>query len=138
LSNTILERPNRFSKNEVGCMSSIYEKDWYRGVVFGLMMIGIAVVLVGGALFIDATLKMQNNYAYKIRSEPGTTEISDAAQARVLMVSDLELRELIEQRSNALILGGLGLVSLAVGWIGYDLMRARQRKLNAPHQSTAG
>ena len=75
-------------------MSSIYEKDWYRGVVFGLIMIGIAVILVGGALFIDATLKMQNNYANKVRSEGSASQITDESQARVLMVSDLELREL--------------------------------------------
>jgi len=56
----------------------------------------------------------------------------------MLMAADVEYRRLESQRDNALIVGGVGLALLAVGWIGSDFLRARCRRLNGSLRSETG
>jgi len=112
--------------------------DWFRGVIFALLIIGVLAALFAAAQFVDASLKMQNNASYQAKSSETPLELQSQAAAQVLIAADVELRRLLEQRNNALIVGGVGLVSLALGWIGNDLLRSRRRKLNASLQSKPG
>jgi hypothetical protein len=110
-------------------MENVWRQDTIRIVLMAIVLIGLVLVVIGIIQFADAALKLQNNAAYQasIGGEPlalGTEE-----QAQGLIAASMEYRRLLAQRNNALIFGGAGLVAGAVGWLGYDLMRSRQRKL---------
>jgi hypothetical protein len=117
---------------------SFLDKDWFRGIVFALIIIGVVAGLFAAQQFIDATLRMQNNASFIAKSSDTPLELQSEAEAQMLMAADVEFRRLQLQRDNALFLGGLGLTLLALGWIGGDFTRARRRKLNAPLQSENG
>jgi hypothetical protein len=117
---------------------SFLDKDWFRGIVFALIIIGVVAGLFAAQQFIDATLRMQNNASFIAKSSDTPLALQSEAEAQMLMAADVEFRRLQLQRDNALFLGGLGLTLLALGWIGSDFARARRRKLNAPLQSENG
>src|SRR5688572_15107217 len=117
---------------------SFLDKDWFRGIVFAFIIIGILAGLFAAQQFIDASLRIQNNTSYIAKSSETALELQSQAEAQMLMAADVEYRRLLLQRDNALIVGGLGLASLALGWIGNDFVRARRRKVNAPLQSESG
>jgi hypothetical protein len=117
---------------------SFLDKDWFRGIVFAFIIIGILAGLFAAQQFIDASLRIQNNASYIAKSSEAALELQSQAEAQMLMAADVEYRRLLLQRDNALIVGGLGLASLALGWIGNDFVRARRRKVNAPLQSEIG
>jgi hypothetical protein len=114
------------------------DSDWFRGVVFALLIIGILAALMAALQFVDASLKIQNNASYQAKNRETPLELQSQSEAQMLIAADVELRRLGEQRSNALIIGGIGLVALALGWIGNDFLRSRRRKLNASLQSKPG
>jgi hypothetical protein len=119
-------------------MKSILGSDWFRGIVFALLIIGILAGLFAVIQFVDASLRIQNNASYIAKSKDTPLEIKSEVEAQILMASDLEYRKLMEQRSNALIVGGGALVCLALGWIGNDFIRAQRRKVNPSLQSETG
>lgn len=117
---------------------SFLDKDWFRGIVFAFIIIGVVAALFAAQQFIDASLRIQNNASYIAKSSDTPLELQSQAEAQMLMAADVEYRRLLLQRDNALMIGGVGLVSLALGWIGNDFVRARRRKLNAPLPSESG
>ncbi len=117
---------------------SFLDKDWFRGIVFAFILIGVVAGLFAAQQFIDASLRIQDNASYQAKSSDTPLELQSQAEAQMLMAADVEYRRLLLQRDNALVVGGAGLASLALGWIGNDFVRARRRKVNAPLQSETG
>jgi hypothetical protein len=117
---------------------SFLDTDWFRGIAFALIIIGVVAGLFAAQQFIDATLRMRNNASYLAKTSETPLELQSEAEAQMLMTADVEYRKLLLQRDNALFVGGLGLALLGLGWISSDLVRARRRKLNAPLQSENG
>lgn len=117
---------------------SFLDKDWFRGIVFALIIIGAVAGLFAAQQFIDVSMRIQNNASYLAKNSETPLELQSDAEAQMLMAADVEYRRLLLQRDNALIIGGAGLAILALGWIGNDFVRARRRKVNAPLQSETG
>jgi uncharacterized membrane protein len=44
----------------------------------------------------------------------------------MLMASDIEMRAILLERSRAVVLLGIGVVLLSLGWLGNDFLRKRQ------------
>jgi hypothetical protein len=116
----------------------ILEKEWFRGLVVALIMIGGALILYGVYQFVDASSRISNNVVYQ--REAAGTEVQSPTDARMFMAAEVEYRSLRIQRSNSFSYGGVGLALMAAGWLGYDFARAhrRKRQLVMPSQSSVG
>lgn len=110
-------------------MTDIWRQDTIRIVLMALMLIGVVLAVVGIIQFADAALRLQNNAAYQASIGGEPLALGSQEQAQGLIAAGMEYRRLLAQRNNALILGGAGLVAGAVGWLGYDFIRSRQRRL---------
>lgn len=110
-------------------MTDVWRRDTIRIVLMALILIGVILAVGGVIQFADAALRLQNNAAYQasIGGEPLT--LGSQEQAQGLIAAGMEYRRLLAQRNNALILGGAGLVAGAVGWLVYDFLRSRERRL---------
>lgn len=114
-------------------MTNVWRQDTIRIVLMALILIGGALAVIGIIQFASATLSLQNNAAYQASIGGEPLALGSEEQAQGLIAASMEYRRLLAQRNTALILGGAGLVAGAVGWLGYDFLRSRQRRLQDVH-----
>ncbi|QPC84713.1 hypothetical protein G4Y79_10145 [Phototrophicus methaneseepsis] len=103
-------------------------RDFLEKVFFALLLAGITMALIGGWQFLENNNQLSQNQAEQIHANGETVNPASTAEARGLVASDLERRRLIEARFNSMVLGGIGLVALSVGWLGTDIVRSGRRK----------
>ncbi len=104
----------------------------YTGVLdrllFTAIVVGILLVGFSAFRYMDASKKLSVNTAAQIHEAGGEVELESKAQAQGLMAADIERRRLVTEQYNMMVIGGVGLALLALGWLGYDIMRGRRRK----------
>lgn len=110
-------------------MGKLLEQSWFRGFVSAVIVAGILITLVAVFQFVDANNQLQDNIAHQTRGEE--IQLDSEAQATSLMTADIERRKLESQKDDAMIIGGIGLVVIAVGWIFLDFSRGHARKQEA-------
>lgn len=119
-------------------LTSIAQKEWFRGLVFAFIIIGVALLLLAAQQYIDATTRLADNLAYQAQQEGEVVPLESQAEAQMLVGAGMEMRRLNAQQDRALMIGGGGLALLALGWIGMDFARARRRTTGAPAHSASG
>jgi hypothetical protein len=98
-----------------------------RPFLMALVIVGIVALLFGAYRFVDAATRIQNNPAFQVQSNGQTVSPQDMGTAEMLVSSGLAYRELVRQRNEALVIGGVGLVMLSLGWLGNDVIRSRRK-----------
>jgi hypothetical protein len=110
-------------------MTDVWRRDTIRIMLMALILIGLLLAVIGVIQFVDAALRLQNNAAYQASIGGDPLSLGSREQAQGLIAAGMEYRRLLAQRNNALIFGGAGLVVGALGWLAYDYLRSRERKL---------
>ena len=113
----------------------ILEHESTRSVLLALCIVAVLLIAFGGWQFLDASLRLQDNPAYQAQMSDEAISLESEVQAQGLLAAGLEYRRLLAQRNTALMIGGAGLALLALGWIGYDMIRSYRRRTaseNAP------
>lgn len=121
-------------------MSKYINTELFERLFFTMIVVGILASAFGAIKYFDISNQIANNEAAQIRAEGGEVAIESKSDARGLMAADLELRDLIRERSNMIVVGGIGLALLGGGWFLMDMSRARRnrkREVEAPTQSVA-
>lgn len=118
----------------------IFTQERVNAVIAALVLIGIALMIVSVWRYIDAAQQLEGNLSQQVANGALPLDVQTPDQADVLMIADVQRRRLEQQQNESLITAGIGLGSLAIGWLGYDIVRGRRRKSppTSPHQSTAG
>lgn len=111
-------------------IQKLLNQDWLRGVMFTLILAGIVATAIGVWQYFDAAQELRDNRAQQLRDAGEEVPVESQAEVSSLFASEMRRNELIEQQNNAMILGGGGLVVLAFGWIGLDLIRSYHRRKN--------
>lgn len=109
-------------------MSKILNQEFIERLLFTVIVIGILGTLVGAVRYFDLSNQIANNTAAQVREEGGEVTLETKNEARGLMAADLELRRLIRDRQNMMVVGGGGLALIGLGWLASDIMRGRRRK----------
>jgi hypothetical protein len=107
-------------------LRNLLREDWLKALTLAALIIGVLLVVTGAAFFVDASIKLPKNLAYQARSSGTEIPLQSEAEGRMLMAADIEARSLESQRDQALIIGGAGLVVVALGWIGYNFVNSRR------------
>ena len=82
----------------------------------------------GGAIrYVMLQNELSTNQAAQIHEAGGEVAIESKGQAQGLMAADIERRRLVAEQFNMMILGGVGLALLGLGWLGTDIIRGRRR-----------
>ena len=102
-------------------------KDWINAFILTLLIFGVLLSLFGSYRFIDASLRLEHNLAYQISSSGEAISPESNAEAQRLIAANVERGDLAQQRVDGMIVGGLGLILLAVGWIAFDIVRSRKK-----------
>ena len=105
-------------------------------LLFTAIVVGILLAAYGGLRYLDLSNQLTANPAAQIHQEGGEVELESKSEAQGLMAADIERRRLVAEQHNMMIAGGAGLALLGLGWLGYDILRGRRRKVESSAEST--
>ena len=104
-------------------------KDWYRALLLTPLIIGALCIAVGVIWYGILSNQIDRNFAYQIRSQSQQVDPQSQTEAMGLIRAGEELRQLDHNRSIATVVGGAGLILIAVGWLSRDFVLSKQRNL---------
>ncbi len=109
-------------------MRGLLNTDFIERLLFTSIVIGILLVGYGAWRYLELSSQLSGNMAAQIHQDGGEVALESQAQAQGLMASDIQRRRLVSEQFNMMIIGGIGLALLGLGWLGYDILRGRRRK----------
>lgn len=104
---------------------SLFEKEAFKSLMLALIFLGLIVLIAGAAFYVVYSLQIEQNPAYRIQQ---TQEQIPADVAQTLVTPTIQLREQVRTREFGLIATGIGIVILALGWMGREYSAFRQSK----------
>jgi hypothetical protein len=104
-------------------------EEWFRGVLYALVGLGILALLFATWQYINAAQQLQANIAQQIHENESEISPQTTTEARGLVAADMERRTLINQQFQAMMIGGAGLILIALGWIIMNFTGKRQRSI---------
>ena len=110
-------------------MHKILDMELVNRFLFTAMLVGILLALGAAVRYVDLSNQLAGNIAAQLHAEGGEVEVESKGQAQGLMASDIQRRRLVSEQFNMMILGGVGLALLGLGWLGNDILGSRRRKL---------
>ncbi len=111
-------------------MRGLLNTDLIERLLFTAIVIGILLVGYGAFRYLELSNQLSGNMAAQIHEDGGEVTVESKAQAQGLMASDIQRRRLVAEQFNMMVIGGIGLALLGLGWLGYDILRGRRRKTN--------
>lgn len=112
-------------------------KDWYRAILLTTLIIGVLCVVFGVVWYAILSNQMNRNVAYQIRSQNQQIDPQSQTEAMGLISAGEALRDLDHNRNIATIVGGAGLILVAVAWLSRDFVKSRQRTHQAAEAGRA-
>ena len=109
-------------------MHKILDMELVNRFLITAMLVGILLALGAAVRYVDLSNQLAGNIAAQLHAEGGEVEVESKGQAQGLMASDIQRRRLVSEQFNMMILGGVGLALLGLGWLGNDILRGRRRK----------
>ncbi|MDQ7035652.1 MAG: hypothetical protein Q9P01_12700 [Anaerolineae bacterium] len=111
-------------------MMNFFQSQLFERIMFTLVVVGLLLGIYSAYKVITISLTLNNNIAQQIRDSGEELEIQSTAEGRGLVAADIERRELVKERAQMTIAGGIGLALLGIGWLGYDFLNHRRKKSN--------
>jgi hypothetical protein len=99
-------------------MLNLARREWFRPLALALLMIGIGLTVFGVISFINTQSQIEQNFAHRVQTEQITLEALTEAEGMMLMSADIQLGQLQNDLNRAVIMSGVGIICLAVGWMG--------------------
>jgi len=109
-------------------MRRLLDSELTERLLFTAIVVGIILAAGGAIRYVMLANQLSGNMAARIHDEGGEVEIESKRQAQGLMAADIERRRLVAEQFNMMILGGVGLALLGLGWLGNDLLGSRRRR----------
>lgn len=100
-------------------------------LLFSAIIVGLLLAGYGALRYIDLSQQLAGNMAAQVHESGGEVKLESKGQAQGLMASDIERRRLVAEQFNMMVVGGIGLALLGLGWLGNDMLGSRRRKAAA-------
>ena len=112
----------------VKAMRKLLTAELFERLLFTAIALGLLMAAVAAVRYVDLSGRLAANEAVQVHQSGEEVTIETNSQARGLVAADIERRRLEEERYNVMILGGLGLALMGLGWLAADITRGRRRK----------
>lgn len=97
-------------------------------LLFSAMLVGVLLAAFSALRYVELSNQLAENPAAQIRESGEAVQVDDAEAGYSLMSADIERRRQVDEQYNMMIIGGLGLALLGLGWLGSDIARSRRGK----------
>lgn len=118
-------------------MNRILDYELVERLLFTAIVVGILMAAGGAIRYLMINNELSENLAAQIHDDGGEVAVESKSQAQGLMASDIERRRLVSEQFNMMILGGIGLALLGLGWLGMDIVRGRRKRAAPGDESSA-
>ena len=118
-------------------MNRILNNELIERLLFTVIVVGILMAAGGAIRYLMISNQLSENLAARIHDDGGEVAIESKSQAQGLMASDIERRRLVSEQFNMMVVGGIGLALLGLGWLGTDLVRGRRKRAARISESSA-
>lgn len=118
-------------------MNRLLDNELIERLLFTAIVVGILMAAGGAVRYLMINNELSANRAAQIHDDGGEVAIESKSQAQGLMASDIERRRLVSEQFNMMIVGGLGLALLGIGWLGTDIVRGRRKRAAPGNESRA-
>ena len=118
-------------------MRRLFDSELLERLLFSAIVIGVLLAAGGAIRYFMLRNELSTNLAAQVREAGGEVAIESKGQAHGLMASDIERRRLVAEQFNMMILGGVGLALLGLGWLGMDIARGRRQPAAAKESRAA-
>jgi hypothetical protein len=109
-------------------MTKILNSEFFERMIFTTIVIGILMTLVGAVRFFYISNQISGNAAAQIHASGEEIAPQTNSEVQGLVAADMELRDLVKDRFNMMVVGGIGLAFIGVGWMAMDILRSRRKK----------
>ncbi len=109
-------------------MRKLLTAELFERLLFTAIVVGLLMVLIGGLRYIELSGRLAANEAVQVHQSGEEVTIETNSQAHGLMKADLDRRRLTAERFNMMVVGGVGLALIGLGWLAADITRGRRRK----------
>ncbi|MCY4145755.1 MAG: hypothetical protein OXE95_04760 [Chloroflexi bacterium] len=96
-------------------------------LLFSMMLVGGLLAAFGGLRYAELSSRLADNPAAQIRESGEALQVETANEGYSLMSADIERRRQLDEQYRMMIMGGLGLALLGLGWLVNDMVRSRRR-----------
>lgn len=110
-------------------MSRILDSELIERLLFTAIAVGILMAAGGAFRYLMINNELSANLAAQIHQDGGDVEIESKSQAHGLMAADIQRRRLLSEQFSMMVVGGVGLALIGLGWLGNDVLGSRRRKL---------
>ncbi|MCY3799834.1 MAG: hypothetical protein OXG84_18665 [Chloroflexi bacterium] len=118
-------------------MNRFLDYELVERLLFTAIVVGILMAAGGAFRYLMINNQLSENLAAQIHDDGGEVAIESKSQAQGLMAADIERRRLVSEQFNMMILGGVGLALLGLGWLGTDIVRGRRKRASRINESSA-
>ena len=112
-------------------MRNLFDNGVLDRLLFTAIVVGLLLAAGGAIRYFMLQNELSTNLAAQVHESGGEVAIESKGQAQGLMASDIERRRLVAEQFNMMVIGGIGLALLGLGWLGNDLLGSRRRKAAA-------
>lgn len=120
-------------------------RDTFKPLLLAVLLVGIALLAFGLLRLItnaqalqdsrDQIAKLEAIYQQQVQTnggQPDTNDPATEAAGRGLFSASMGQRKLEEDMWQGAVIMGAGVIVLAVGWLGYDLLRGKRKATAEP------
>lgn len=100
-------------------------------LLFSAMLVGVLLAAFAVLRYVELSNRLVDNPAAQIRESGEAVRVENAGEGYSLMTADIARRSLVDEQYRMMIMGGLGLALLGLGWLGSDIARSRRGKTPA-------
>ena len=118
-------------------MHRLLDSELIERTLFTAIVVGILMVAGASFRYLDLSNQLAGNPAAEIHESGGEVELGSKSEAHSLMAADIQRRRMVSEQYNMMVIGGIGLALLGLGWLGYDIRRGQRRKKAASTAAAA-
>lgn len=109
-------------------MQHFLQSQLFERLLFTLVVVGILLGIYSAYKIITINITLSNNIAQQIHDSGEELAIQSTAEGRGLVAADIERRKLVKERAQITVVGGIALIILGIGWLGYDFLNHHRKK----------
>lgn len=117
-------------------MRRFIDSELIERLLFTAILLGVLMAAGGALRYFMLQNELATNLAARIHEAGEEVAIESKGQAQGLMAADIERRRLVAEQFNMMVVAGVGLALLGLGWLGNDILRSRRREPGSGSEDT--